>query len=233
EKNILQRYYRNLGDVLLEKGYINTAALNTALAEARQSKQRLGAVLKANYLISDEQLLRGLANIKHSVFLPSLEGFPPLPVLLQHSRDFWEQAGAFPLLQTADGYVAALSDESPPNAEEALQPVLGGSLHIVYATSAEIQTALQQAFHRHKAPGNAYALIFNAFYAAYLSYEQALLCCIYLLRKPGTSARHAFTYMGFANILPLMATAPSAAPVPAPAFLQSTAYAPTAQPPAR
>ncbi len=51
---VLKRYYRNIGDVLLEKGYIDTYTLGKALTEARKEGKLVGEILLQNNIITEE-----------------------------------------------------------------------------------------------------------------------------------------------------------------------------------
>jgi len=60
EQHVLYTYYRNLGDVLLEKQYIEPEALQKALQKAHAENRRIGEVLLENGYVNEEMLARAL-----------------------------------------------------------------------------------------------------------------------------------------------------------------------------
>lgn len=69
DKHILYRYYRNIGDLLLEKQYIDVDSLDQFLEQSRKEGLRLGDLLLQNSIITEEQLMIAVASSQHKLFV--------------------------------------------------------------------------------------------------------------------------------------------------------------------
>lgn len=74
-KQVLYRYYRNIGDVLLEKQYIDVSTLSIMLKQSKDEGLRIGEVLLQKGFIIEEQLVEALANVQHKIFVKDISIF--------------------------------------------------------------------------------------------------------------------------------------------------------------
>ena len=139
EQHVLYTYYRNLGDVLLEKQYIEPKALQEALEKAHAENKRLGEVLLGNGYVNEEMLARSLAASTHKLFVKDIHVYDPkLPKEFDTSKMV---AGLFyPLMKLDNSCVVAETVFSDP---ESYRCELDDThkIHTVYTTTKQIQNA--------------------------------------------------------------------------------------------
>lgn len=144
EQEVLNRFRRNLGDILLQKKLVEPETLKQALAESHRTNRKLGSVLKIMGVLCDEDLLRSLADVHHTQYLPLLPGMVSQQNLARFSPKLLLRLAAIPLLKTNEGWAFAFSDYTPANAAEVLSQASGGNIHVFYSTTAGIKNALRK-----------------------------------------------------------------------------------------
>lgn len=139
EKHVLYSYYRNLGDVLLEKQYIDFTKLSDALNTARKENKRLGEVLLEKGYVTEEMLAKALAASTHKLYVSDISAFDNFQE--QFDKQNMEQNLFCPILKYDDTYVVAETPFSDPSRyEETFADK--GSLKTVYTTKKAIMTRL-------------------------------------------------------------------------------------------
>jgi adsorption protein B len=144
EKDILQRYHRKLGDVLLEKGFIEPSVLKEALENANEQKQALGAYLLEYDLISEDRLLEALANVQHLQYLPAtnLSTYLQPEFSEKFNRKQLQEWYCLPILETDNHYVFAICDATPRDAVPLLEETYHISVSTIYALQQTILDGL-------------------------------------------------------------------------------------------
>jgi len=139
EQHVLYTYYRNLGDVLLEKQCIEPEALQKALQKAHAENRRIGEVVLENGYVNEEMLARALAASTHKLFVKDIHLYDPkLPKKFDTSTMV---AGLFyPLMRLDNSCVVAETLFSDP---ESYRCELDDThkTHTVYTTTKQIDNA--------------------------------------------------------------------------------------------
>ncbi len=184
-KEVLKRYHRTLGDVLIEKGMIAPEDMNEALKDKPYNK-KIGKHLVQKGFISYTQLLMTLAHIKGIEFvniddfsLYDLRSFAAV-----FDRSLIEELRVLPILSYNGAYVIAYCERSPDNAQSILIETLGIRTHSVFMTSDKVKDGLDimygikpSTFKRN--------LAFNLLSENRINAEQYILSCNYasLMKK--------------------------------------------------
>jgi len=137
EKHVLYIYYRNLGDVLLEKQYISPDVLKRALEEARVENKRLGEVLLDNGYANEEMLANALAASAHKLFVEDISVFDP-KLAGKFGKSSLEENLFYPLMEFNNGCAVAETIFSDP---ELYLCKLDDThiIHTVYTTTKQIK----------------------------------------------------------------------------------------------
>lgn len=143
EKSVLYRFHRRLGDVLLEFKLITSEELRNALQISRTQGRLLGAVLRENNLLSEENLLRALAQVNHTIFV-HLDSFEHQDKPDSFGWDLLETLQAVPLLRRGNTWAVAVSDESPYETRALLEEACGCKVYLFYSTVVDIKRAIQR-----------------------------------------------------------------------------------------
>lgn len=140
DKNILYRYYRNIGDVLLEKQYIEPDTLKDMLALSHKENKRLGDVLLENNIVTEEQLIIAVAASQHKLFIKNIPLFKS-GVANDFDKQLLTQSLSYPLLKVNDGYVIAQTNFTPADAYSSFIDE-GYNIYTVYTTKNKILEAI-------------------------------------------------------------------------------------------
>ena len=176
-KLALQRYQRNLGDILLEKGYLSIRELSSALLRAALSRQKIGVYLREHGLLTEEQLLDALSAVKHIPFVKAadLSDYAPWHYAGQFEESLLRSQLVLPLLKTKEGFVIAFCDQSPNDAQTALRTDCGCPIRAVFASQQTIETGLNQMFHNSENAEQAKSLADKLYDTGAITEEQLLL----------------------------------------------------------
>ncbi len=196
-KQALQRYQRNLGDILLEKGYLSIRELSSALLRAALTRQKIGAYLREHGLLSEEQLLDALSAVKHIPFVKAadLGDYAPWRYAGQFEESLLRSQLVLPLLKTKEGFVIAFCDQSPNDAQTALRTDCGCPIRAVFASQQTIETGLNQMFHNGSNAAQAKSLADTLYDTGAITEEQLLLFHSYRHRT-GMNERDLLLQMG-------------------------------------
>jgi bacteriophage N4 adsorption protein B len=172
-QHVLYRYYRNVGDVLLEKQYLGVNTLSKALSQSRAEGRRIGEVLIGEGIVSEEQLMEAVANVQHKVYIRDIAPFLDAAM---HDAAFdgevLEKLLIYPILASNGRYVFAAADDTAAEEVSELLGVNRQSCSFVYTT----QESIRKAFHSGPRPaaalpGTLAGLLDNGF----ITMEQAVL----------------------------------------------------------
>lgn len=178
EEDVLRRFHRNIGDVLLEKKLVAPKDLRSALQTAKEEGVPVGTILLTRESVTEEQLLQALAHVHHTVYAP-LEKLPLPRNLMGFDRSLLYRILAYPLLEIGEILTVAISAQSPANARERLAAISGKTVEIAYSTKKEILRALYET-EENTAPENTLDTEpANPGNSPQMDAEQALLALIY------------------------------------------------------
>lgn len=140
-KSILQRYHRNLGDVLLEKGFIQKPELEKALQESLESAKKLGEVLIGKNTITEMQLLNALASVKGTVMIPKIEMYITHQAITIEKQTLLENI-AFPVINRPGICMLAVCADSSEVFAQEFSKMIGKKIQLVYAPKEAIINAI-------------------------------------------------------------------------------------------
>ena len=210
DEQVLRRYRRTLGDILLERGYIATQTLQDALHKAKTNEERLGEYLLKNNLIGEDELQDALSRVKHTQHVSArhLERYG----LERYANRFDElqlrSLNALPLMPCEGGYVFALCDESPPTAAATIGKAYGIKLKIVFFTRLAVLRGLDIMF-SNEPRGKDYDTPASRLYeAGKLNCEQLILTRNYTY-KTGKTEEEVLAAMGLSPAAEGTAAEPS------------------------
>jgi adsorption protein B len=174
-KQVLYRYYRNIGDVLLEKQAIDVSTLSAALQTSKEEGTLIGQVLLRSDLVTEEQLAQAVASVRHQIFVGSLCPFiHDLPD--GFDKDALERLLLYPLLKTKDMTIFAASEFSNIGEAAKFPGVEASEFGFVYTTKDSILKALHSP---NSAASPGYERISQCLGAGAITWEQAVLAIGY------------------------------------------------------
>ncbi|HEY8720113.1 GspE/PulE family protein [Pengzhenrongella sp.] len=135
-----------LGDILVEKGALSSAALAEALLQQTPESQRLGTMLIELGMITERDLARALAHQIGLDFVDLSRTAPEADVAALLGESKARGLQAIPLRISDDGVVhVAISDPSPAITEEVLRAI-GRPAQLHVATTSEVRRAIDSTF---------------------------------------------------------------------------------------
>ncbi len=170
-QRVLYRYYRNIGDELLERRIIDSNTLRSALSTSKGERVRLGKVLLRDGDVTEEQLMVAVASVQHGVFIDNLEAFANDGGTYHLDPGLLGQVSVFPLIEAKGYLVMAQANDTPSDAYSrlGLDPA---DIRVVYATKHSIVKAL----HRDPAPpSRPYRAIVDLLRDDRILWEQAVI----------------------------------------------------------
>ncbi len=185
---VLRRYQRTLGDVLLEKELLDPDTLARALAKGRATGQRLGTVLRQENLVTETDLLAALAAVQHTQFVAMTPDMIHPPYFKVFTIPLLEQLGAAPLLYDAvKGWAFAVSDDTDPLAVMLLKHVAHSEIQLFFSTTEHIRHTLEKAKGITK-PSASVREMETFLSLGQVEFEQALLAWQYAGKQGGDPA---------------------------------------------
>ncbi|MBN1778522.1 MAG: phage adsorption protein NrfB [Clostridiales bacterium] len=197
DKQVLQRYRRTVGDILLERGYISTDVLRKALPAAKKSGERLGGYLMKRGLIGEDELLDALSRVNHMQHVSArhLERYGLERFAGQFDEFLLRSLHTLPMMVCKGGFVCALCDESPPDAQAKMEEAYRIKLKVVFFTRLAILRGLDIMFSQ-KAKSVDYNTPAACLYdAGKINCEQVILARNYTY-KTGKTEYRVLTEMG-------------------------------------
>ncbi|MBM3245389.1 MAG: hypothetical protein FJZ15_06325, partial [Candidatus Omnitrophica bacterium] len=142
-----RQFMQKLGEILIKKGLINPAQLDTALRESEKRGEVVGKTLLRLKLINQEQLLEALAEQLCLTFYPSLKDIPvPKEVVKAVPAKFALHYKFMPL-KIKDGVLTiAISDPLAAWSMEDLKLQLGYDIERVLASEKEILVSMRRFY---------------------------------------------------------------------------------------
>ena len=171
QKQVLLRYYRKTGDVLLEKKYIDVSALSAALRQSKSEGSRIREVLLRDGLVSEEYLAEAVASVEHKIFVKNISAFSS-KLRAHFEKNALESLMVYPLLQTETGFVFAAAESSDIGAIPKELGLAAENCHFVFTTKAGILKAIRST-RDIASPG--YKLISEHLEMGRITWEQAVL----------------------------------------------------------
>lgn len=144
EKNVLKRFHRKLGDVLLEKELISSKALGDALLKAKEEDLPIGRYLLKSNLLTEEQLLNALSNIKNIQYvdISTIEEYHLYEFSPIFDENLLRSLKTVPILKIKSGYVFMFCDESPIDAQTTLKKAYGIDVRPAFGSESVIDKGL-------------------------------------------------------------------------------------------
>ncbi len=135
-----------LGEILVQRGKLEHAALERALRLQQESGEKLGALLVTLGLVAQRDVAEALS---HQLGLPLADGqaYPELPVLEEQvSARFLREARALPVREDADELVLAMADPTDEYTIDAFRMVTGRRVKPMVAIPTELDAALERLY---------------------------------------------------------------------------------------
>ncbi len=190
QKHVLYRYYRTLGDVLLEKQYVDVVTLSQALAKSRREGVRLGETLLDNGDVTEEQLMEAVAGSQHKLFVRNLNCFGSR-LAADFDRERLKTLLMYPLLRTDGAVVFAVTDRTPVDQIPEQLGIPADCCHFAYTTARNILQALDA---ENEEPA-LYQQVSGLLHSGQLTWEQAVLAL-----NRHQAADNILVYMGLDSI---------------------------------
>lgn len=169
-KQILKRYYRNTGDVLLEKQYIDVCTLSNALRQSKDEGIHIGEMLLRQRLVTEEQLAEAIACVQHKIFVKDISAFAGLGA--DFDKELLEKSIIYPLLKLGKGYVLAVADSFGINRRLLSLGLKTEECGFVYTTKNSILKAVRS---QNNTASSAYESICEYVNRGSITWEQAVL----------------------------------------------------------
>ncbi len=181
-KNILKRYHRTFGDILIEKNIINPKKLKTEL-NIKPSDVFIGEHLLQQKLITEEEHLDVLALIKgvQYVYMGDFSYYDLLSLKNKFDIALLEELMVLPLLYSNDTYVVAYCEKSPMNAQGILREKLGINLISTLATIEMVSEGLKIISSSDNLPFNK-TIAFELLSTDKINSEQYIIACNYAIQ---------------------------------------------------
>lgn len=141
----MDRIQKLLGEILIEKGIINSEQLKVALEEQRESKEFLGTILIRKNQIKEEDLLQSLSEQFNVPFVRFKNKYLDWKLVKQFSSSLILDYGCFPV--DKDDLTVTIAITNPldmwalKKCEEEARPL---RLKLVLATQSDIQEAIER-----------------------------------------------------------------------------------------
>ncbi len=137
---------KRLGELLVERGKLEPAALERALRLQQESGERIGALLITLGLCAQRDVTEALAV---QLGLPMLDasGYPEFPILEERvSARFLRESHALPVREDETELTLAMSDPTDAYTIGAFEMVTGRAVRAVVAMPTELDAALERLY---------------------------------------------------------------------------------------
>ena len=135
-----------MGEILIERGRLDTAGLERALRLQQESGEKLGALLVTLGVVAQRDVAEALAA---QLDLPLIEaaGYPELPILEERvSARFLREARALPLAEDEQELSLAMADPTDAYTMNAFEMVTGRRVRPLVAIPTELEAALERLY---------------------------------------------------------------------------------------
>jgi len=186
----LKGYYRNIGDVLLERKYVDISTLKKALSKAQDEGRRLGEILLAENIITDEQLIDAISALQHKIFVKNVYLFKN-DVIKEFDKEYLIQSLFYPLLKLDDGYVIAQTESTSESGFiNVYMNSMNYNIYTTFSTKKRILEAINTSKENHS---NILNTVNTLIRDSKITWEQAVLAVDNSLLMPNI-----LEYMGIA-----------------------------------
>ena len=137
---------KRLGEILLDRGKLDAAALERALRLQQESGERLGTLLVTLGLVAQRDVAEALAA---QLELPLLDasGYPEFPILEERvSARFLRESRALPVREDEAELALAMADPTDAYTIGAFEMVTGRSVRPLVAIPTELEAALERLY---------------------------------------------------------------------------------------
>lgn len=141
ELEILERYKRNLGDVLLYQKLITPKKLKVALEEATDTCTRLGVVLIEKGFVSEEDVARSVCDVTQRIYVDRCPAGISRKYKNRYGRENLIEVKALPLFRFSGGLVIMTTIDG--DQEKIRETLKEENLYFIYSTSKIILNCLQ------------------------------------------------------------------------------------------
>ncbi len=191
DQQVLKRYRRTTGDILLERGYVSIPVLQKALPDARRRGERLGEYLLKRDLIGEDELLDALSRVVHTQHVTArhlghygLERFTD-----QFDELLLRSLHVLPLMICTGGFVCAFCDESPKDAKQKIESTYGIEVQEVIFTRLAILRGLDIMFSKTDKPVDYNTPANQLYEEGKINCEQLILARNYAYKTGHTETR--------------------------------------------
>ena len=137
---------QRIGEILVQRGKLDAAALERALRLQQESGEKLGALLVTLGLCAQRDVAEALS---HQLGLPLVDGsaYPELPILEEQvSARFLRESRALPVRESAEELVLAMADPTDGYTIDAFRLVTGRRVTPMVAIPTELEAALERLY---------------------------------------------------------------------------------------
>ena len=137
---------KSLGDLLIERGKLDQAALERALRLQQESGEKLGQLLVTLGLVAQRDVAEALAA---QLELPLLDasGYPEFPILEERiSARFLRESRALPIREDETEVALAMADPTDAYTISAFEMVTGRTVRPLIAIPTELEAALERLY---------------------------------------------------------------------------------------
>jgi general secretion pathway protein E len=137
---------KRLGEILVERGKLDAAALERALRLQQESGEKIGALLVTLGLVAQRDVAEALSS---QLGLPLLDaaGYPEFPMLEERvSARFLREARALPVREDESELWLAMADPTDHYTIGAFEMVTGRSVRPIIAIPTELDAALERLY---------------------------------------------------------------------------------------
>ena len=137
---------KRLGEILIERGKLDSAGLERALRLQQESGERLGALLVTLGIVAQRDVAEALAS-QLGLPLVDASGYPELPILEERiSARFLREARALPLREDERELALAMADPTDDYTIGAFRMVTGRDVRPLVAIPTELEAALERLY---------------------------------------------------------------------------------------
>jgi general secretion pathway protein E len=137
---------KSLGDILIERGKLDAAALERALRLQNGSGEKLGALLVTLGLVAQRDVAEALSD-QLSLPLVDASGYPEFPILEERvSARFLRESRALPVREDETELALAMADPTDVYTIGAFEMVTGRAVRPLVAIPTELEAALERLY---------------------------------------------------------------------------------------
>jgi adsorption protein B len=149
---VLTNIRRRLGDLLLDRGLLTVAQLDTALQRQQHRGRKLGTILAELGFVAEDQVVQALGRQQNLAVRPVDPYSVPLDVIRRFPRPIAIRHSMFPLEDDGESIVAAAIEPIGEERRVQLESLLSRRLVICLASESDVAFALRRGYERLSAP---------------------------------------------------------------------------------